>query len=90
MSHDDFARWDNEFHGNIYLATRNEFLISLHRILSVVRFRPAITELRKRSSSEENGKTYSEQHQQIIAAASSAMREHLIAINRNLFGEGTY
>jgi DNA-binding FadR family transcriptional regulator len=94
-SHEEFERWDNEFHSRIFRATRNEFLINLHLILSVVRFKPPMRELRRRAFSEANRKIYCEQHVEIMRAlrhrdahgAASAMRTHLATRKRSYFGE---
>lgn len=94
-THDAFERWDNEFHRRIYDASRNEFLISLHRILSVIRSRPAMQELRRRTFNAGNRQVYCEQHRDIMqallhrdaATAASAMRAHLATRKRVYFGE---
>ena len=93
--HDSFERWDNEVHSRIYEAARNTFLVSLHRILSVIRSRAAMQELRRRSFNAANRQIYCEQHQDIIkalhhrdaAAASTAMRTHLATRKRIYFGD---
>ena len=94
-THDAFERWDNEFHRRIYDAARNEFLISLHRILSVIRSRPAMQELRRRTFNAGNRQVYCDQHRDIMqallhrdaAAAAFAMRAHLATRKRVYFGE---
>ncbi|WP_421695705.1 FadR/GntR family transcriptional regulator [Aestuariivirga sp.] len=93
--HDSFERWDNEVHSRIYEAARNSFLLSLHRILSVIRSRTAMQELRRRSFNALNRQIYCEQHEEIIdalrhrdrAAASAAMRTHLATRKRIYFGD---
>jgi DNA-binding FadR family transcriptional regulator len=94
-SQEAFEQLDNEFHGRIFAATRNEFLIYLHRALSIVRFRPKMQEIRKRAYSAETRELYRNQHEEIIRAlerrdapaAALAMRHHLASRRRNYFDE---
>lgn len=93
--HGEFERWDNDFHSRIFRAARNQFLIDLHLILSIVRFQPPMMELRRRGFSESHRRTYAEQHARILAAlrgrdaaeAAAAMRAHLVARKTVYFGE---
>ena len=93
--HDDFELWDNEFHGRIYAASRNAFLINLHRILSVVRWRPTMMEIRRRSFTPATRQAYCAQHDEILrairqrnaVAAAQAMKAHLATRKHNYFGE---
>ncbi len=94
-THEAFERWDNAFHGRIVEASRNEFLISLHRILSIIRSRPAMQELRRRGFTPANRQLYCEQHGEIMealrhrdaSASAAAMRAHLMTRKRVYFGE---
>lgn len=87
--------WDNEFHRRIYAGTRNEFLINLFGVLSIIRHRAPMMELRQRAFTEERRLAYCAQHtgitQALLArdapAAALAMRGHLTARRRNYFGE---
>jgi DNA-binding FadR family transcriptional regulator len=90
-----YEYWDNEFHRRIFLGTRNEFLINLFGMLSIIRHREPMMEIRQRAFSEERRLSYCAQHVQISNAlrvrnaqgAANAMRTHLLARRRNYFGE---
>lgn len=92
---DVFEHWDNEFHRRIYAGTRNEFLVNLFGILSIIRHREPIMDIRRRAFSEERRLAYCRQHVEITGAlqardakaAALAMRGHLAARRRNYFGE---
>jgi DNA-binding FadR family transcriptional regulator len=94
-----FEAHDAEFHKRIFSATRNELLTCLDDILRVIRTQSPWIEIKRRSYSEERRLGYCADHDQIVKAlfgrdakkAAKAMRSHLIAVNRNLFGvEGIY
>jgi DNA-binding FadR family transcriptional regulator len=90
-----FESWDDEFHHRIYAGTRNEFLITLFSVLSIIRHRAPMMDIRRRAFSEERRLAYCAQHREIIAALSArdapaaarAMQAHLAARRRNYFGE---
>jgi DNA-binding FadR family transcriptional regulator len=90
----EFEKRDAEFHAQIFLATRNELLASLHDILRVIRNQPSWVEIKRRSASDERRRTYCAEHGQIVKAlmnhdpdaAAQAMRAHLLTVNQNLFG----
>lgn len=90
-----FERWDNEVHGRIFDACRNDFLIALHKILSVIRSGPIMQDLRRRSFTSASRQIYCAQHEELLdalrhrdsAAAASAMRTHLLTRRRSYFGE---
>lgn len=92
---DDFERWDNEFHSRIFRAARNQFLIDLHLILSIVRFQPPMVDLRRRGFNDASRKAYAEQHTRILeclkardaGGAAAAMRAHLVTRKTVYFGE---
>lgn len=94
-THDGFERWDNEVHGRIFDACRNDFLTALHRILSVIRSGPAMQDMRRRSFNSTNRQIYCDQHAELLealrhrdsAAAAAAMRTHLLTRRRVYFGE---
>jgi DNA-binding FadR family transcriptional regulator len=89
-----FEVQDAEFHKRIFSATRNELLTCLHDILRVIRNQTPWVEIKRRSYSEERRLAYCEDHAVIVKAlyardatgAANAMRTHLAAVNRNLFG----
>jgi DNA-binding FadR family transcriptional regulator len=90
----EFENRDAQFHAQIFLATRNELLVSLHDILRVIRNQPSWVEIKRRSASEQRRLAYCEEHERIVRAlfdhdpdaAAGAMRAHLLTVNRNLFG----
>jgi len=90
----EFEKRDAEFHAQIFLATRNELLVSLHDILRVIRNQPSWVEIKRRSASDARRRAYCEEHDQIVRAlldhdpdaAAQAMRAHLLTVNQNLFG----
>jgi len=94
-SDEEFERWDNEFHSSIFRAARNQFLMDLHLILSIVRFQPHMMELRRRSFNDTARRHYAEQHARIVdclkardaSGAAAAMRTHLIARKTVYFGD---
>ena len=89
-----FESWDAEFHKRIFASTRNEFLTNLHDILRVIRNRAPWLEIKRRTFSEERRQSYCSDHAVILNAlmardsegAAQAMRSHLAAVSRNLFG----
>jgi DNA-binding FadR family transcriptional regulator len=92
-----FERWDMEFHKRIFAGTRNEFLANLHELLAIVRNRDPMVEIRRRHFTLARKRAYCDQHADILdavlrrdaEAASTAMRNHLLARTRNLFnGQG--
>lgn len=93
--HEEFELWDNEVHKRIFEACRNDFLIALHRILSVIRFGPKMQDLRRRSFNNANRQLYCAQHEDLLDAlrhrdsdaAAAAMRTHLLTRRRIYFGE---
>jgi DNA-binding FadR family transcriptional regulator len=95
QSLESFEAADNEFHRRIFVSTRNEFLHSLHDMLLAIRNRHPMVEIRRRSFTEERRLAYCEQHSAIVdallvrdsAGAARAMRAHLTARSKNLFGE---
>jgi DNA-binding FadR family transcriptional regulator len=92
---ESFEAADNEFHRRIFISTRNEFLHSLHDMLLAIRSRQPMVEIRRRNFTEERRLAYCEQHGAIVdalvvrdsAGAARAMRAHLTARSKNLFGE---
>ena len=90
----EFEKRDADFHAQIFLATRNELLVSLHDILRVIRNQPSWVEIKRRSASDGRRRTYCGEHDQIVRAlldhdpdaAAQAMRDHLLTVNHNLFG----
>jgi DNA-binding FadR family transcriptional regulator len=90
-----FEQADSEFHRRIFMSTRNEFLHNLHDMLLAIRGRQPMVEIRRRNFSEERRLEYCDQHEAIVDAlvardsngAAKAMRAHLVARSRNLFGE---
>jgi DNA-binding FadR family transcriptional regulator len=92
---EDYEYWDNEFHRRIYVGTRNEFLINLFGLLSIIRHRAPMMDIRIRSFTEERRQDYCAQHVAIMNAlqsrnatlAAQEMRIHLTARRRNYFGE---
>jgi DNA-binding FadR family transcriptional regulator len=76
-------------------TTRNQFLHDLHDMLLVIRGREPMVEMRRRNFSEERRLAYSRQHGAVVDAlvardsheAAMAMRAHLMARSRDLFGE---
>ncbi|WP_162914161.1 FadR/GntR family transcriptional regulator [Taklimakanibacter lacteus] len=91
-----FERLDAEFHTRIFAATRNELLLCLNDILRVVRNQSSWIEIKRRSYSEPRRRQYCDEHELIIQAlfsrngdgAAQAMKNHLLTVNRNLFGDG--
>ena len=89
-----FEAQDAEFHKRIFSATRNELLTCLHDMLRVIRNQSSWVEIKRRSYSEERRLGYCADHDTIVKAlyardakaAETAMRAHLMAVNRNLFG----
>jgi len=92
---EDYEYWDNEFHRRIYVGTRNEFLINLFGMLSIIRHRAPMMDIRTRSFTEERRQIYCVQHVAIMnalqsrnaAQAAQEMRAHLTARRRSYFGE---
>jgi DNA-binding FadR family transcriptional regulator len=92
---ESYEYWDNEFHRRIHLGTRNEFLINLFGVLSIIRHREPTMELRQRSFNEERRQNYCAQHVSIANAlrvrdaegAALAMRTHLLTRRKHYFGE---
>ena len=82
------------FHQRIFMATRNDLLHNLNEILAIIRSQPRIAGIRRRGFTEEGRLGTCAQHSAIVAAltardtevASEAMRQHLLARNRSLFG----
>lgn len=91
---EEFERWDMELHHRIFIATRNDLLRNLNEILAIIRTQPRIVDIRRRGFNEDHRRKTCEQHSAIIAAltardtdaASEAMRQHLLARSRILFG----
>lgn len=91
---EEFERWDMELHHRIFTATRNDLLRNLNDILAIIRNQPRIVDIRRRGFSEERRRKTCDQHSAIVAAltardteaASEAMRQHLLARSRVLFG----
>ena len=89
-----FERWDAVFHQRIFAAARNDLLLSLHDILRVVRNRNPWIELKRKTFSENRRLDYCTQHAAILTAlhhrdaegAARATRDHMEAIQTNLFG----
>ena len=83
-----------QFHQRIFMATRNDLLPNLNEILAIIRNQPRIAGIRRRGFTEEDRQDTCAQHSAIVAAltardteaASEAMRQHLLARNRSLFG----
>lgn len=93
-----FEHWDMEFHKRIFAGTRNEFLANLHELLAIVRNREPMVAIRRRHFTLARKRAYCDQHAEVVEAllrrdseaASTAMRNHLLARTRNLFnGQGT-
>lgn len=89
-----FEVLDTELHAQIFTATRNELLVCLHDIMRVIRNQPSWVEIKRRSASDARRDTYCQEHGAIVDAlfahdaeeAARAMRHHLTAVSRNLFG----
>jgi len=89
-----FEHWDAVFHQRIFAAARNDLLLSLHDILRVVRNRNPWIELKRKTFSEGRRLDYCGQHARILTAlvqrdaegAAHGMRDHMEAIETNLFG----
>jgi DNA-binding FadR family transcriptional regulator len=92
---EDYEPADTEFHRRIFMSTRNQFLHDLHDMLLVIRGREPMVEMRRRNFNEERRLAYSRQHGAVVEAliardaheAAAAMRAHLMARSRDLFGE---
>lgn len=90
----EFEHWDTQFHQRLFVATRNELLVSIHDILQVIRSRNAWIELKRKSFSENRRRDYCAQHGDVVMAlenrdadgAARAMILHLEAIELALFG----
>ena len=90
-----FEHLDAEFHKYIFAATRNDLITCVHDILKVIRGQSAWVDIKRRSFSEERRRAYCEHHGRIVEAlfernapaAAEAMRRHLVAVSRNLFGD---
>jgi DNA-binding FadR family transcriptional regulator len=91
-----FESLDAEFHKRIFAATRNELLACLHDILRVIRNQSPWIEIKRRSYTEERRLGYCADHGAIVKmlyardadSAAKAMRDHLMAVDWNLFGAG--
>jgi DNA-binding FadR family transcriptional regulator len=91
---DEFEHWDAQFHQRLFVATRNELLVSIHDILQVIRSGHQWIELKRKSFSENRRCDYCEQHGLVVAAlerrdgerAAQAMLWHVEAIEAALFG----
>jgi DNA-binding FadR family transcriptional regulator len=92
---ESYQYWDNEFHRRIYVGTHNEFLINLFSVLSIIRHRAPINDIRARTFTETRRLEYCTQHHLILEAlqarnapkAAQEMRAHLMLRHRNYFGE---
>ena len=90
-----FELLDAEFHRRIVMSTRNDILTCLDDILRVIRSQKSWLEIKRRSFSESRRDGYAADHQLIVNAlmsrdpigAAKAMKAHLAAVNRNLFGD---
>jgi DNA-binding FadR family transcriptional regulator len=91
---DEFDHWDSQFHQRVFAATRNELLVSIHRIQLSVLSRRALTELRRNNSSEDHRRYHCVQHSYVLAAlktrdaraAAESMRDHIKSIEAALLG----
>ncbi|MDD4933824.1 MAG: FCD domain-containing protein [Methylacidiphilaceae bacterium] len=89
-----FEQWDTEFHERIFAATRNELLLGIERLLSMIRHQNAWIDLKRESFGEEQRRRYCDSHEQILKAlrgrdaveAERAMRLHLEETEAALFG----
>ncbi|WP_018291118.1 FadR/GntR family transcriptional regulator [Verrucomicrobium sp. 3C] len=88
-----FEEWDARFHERIFAATRNELLLGIHRLLSLIRYQNSWLDLKKESFSPEQRKRYCRSHEAILEAlrrrdapaAEQAMRLHLEETQAALF-----
>ena len=91
-----FETLDAEFHKLIFASTRNGLLACINDILKIVRGQPAWNDIKRRNYSEARRIGYCKDHQAIVeallahdaTAAAAAMRAHVSAVSRNLFGDG--
>jgi DNA-binding FadR family transcriptional regulator len=92
---ESYEYWDNEFHRRIYVGTHNEFLVNLFSVLSIIRHRAPMNDIRVRTFTEARRLEYCTQHQLILDAlqarnapkATQEMRSHLMLRRRIYFGE---
>lgn len=88
-----FERWDAVLHGRIFAASRNELLINLHEILSVVRTKPAWLKIKYAMVNDAIREKYCREHGAIVSAitmrnaqaAHEAMKRHLTSVSRDMF-----
>jgi DNA-binding FadR family transcriptional regulator len=89
-----FEHWDTVFHQRIFMATRNDLLRNLNDVLTIIRSQPRIAGIRRRGFTEERRRSTCEQHAAVVSAliardpegSAEAMRQHLAAHSRHLFG----
>lgn len=89
-----FEHWDAVFHQRIFMATRNDLLRNLNDVLTIIRSQPRIAGIRRRGFTEERRQSTCAQHASVVSAlvsrdpegAADAMRQHLAARSRHLFG----
>ena len=93
-THDEFESWDEALHRAIMCATHNPLLIYLYEMVETARHGQLWGELKRRHDSSEQRASYQNQHHDIVdairardsAAATTAMRNHLDHVSKNIFG----
>jgi DNA-binding FadR family transcriptional regulator len=94
-SYTDFEIWDSALHGALAAATHNTVLIEVYELINERRHHPLWGNLKRRTSSPERRSQYQQDHHKIVAAvtdrdataAEATMREHLLRVRRDIFGE---
>lgn len=90
----EFERWDAEFHEALARATKNRAVIEILQATNSIRDQAAWSNLKKRSLTSANRKTYEQQHRVILDAlrkrdAKSVrvkINQHLLTVRGNLLG----
>lgn len=91
----DFERLDAALHAGIAAATRNRLLDHLYREITAARDQALWGELKKRSATPGNRRTYVAEHAAILAAirardperAEQAAASHLRSVRRHMLGD---
>jgi DNA-binding FadR family transcriptional regulator len=92
---DEWERWDAALHQAFAAATHNAFLQQVMDLVTRVRSQAEWGKLKDRIVTPERRLRYQEEHRRIVAAlrdrdvaaARTAITEHLVHARRNLFGE---
>ena len=94
-SFEEFEYWDGALHEALSQATHNAFFMLCLRNMSEARENGAWGRLKQQALTAERRSRYEEQHRGLVAAlcardepvAAALIRDHLVEVRRNLFGD---